>query len=305
MRRRLSLLALAIGMFLPFLASAPAHAQANRTWVSGVGDDVNPCSRTAPCKTFAGAISKTAAFGEINCLDPGGFGAVTITKSITLNCAGTLGSIVAAGSNAINISAGATDRVVLRNLHLQGLRGVASPGLVGVKINTAQSVSIESCIIEQFSQQGISDARTTGNTTLFIRDSIISYNGSTGIGLGATAANRVSIEGTQSIGNSFGIAAGNNNSAMVTRSVFAGNSTGVETDAGGSVNLDNTSITANTVGVQAGGNIRLSNSDVSFNTTGFTGGAAITYGNNRMLGNTSLGTSPTAAGAAVSNLGEQ
>ena len=64
----------------------PAHAQASRTWVSGVGNDANPCSRTAPCKTFAGAISKTAVNGEINCIDPGGFGAVTITKSITIDC---------------------------------------------------------------------------------------------------------------------------------------------------------------------------------------------------------------------------
>src|SRR5256714_3006749 len=76
-----------------------ALGQASRTWVSGVGDDVNPCSRTAPCKTFAGAISKTAAGGEINCLDPGGFGAVTLTKSITLDCSGTLGSILAAGKD--------------------------------------------------------------------------------------------------------------------------------------------------------------------------------------------------------------
>ena len=84
--------------------SAPANAQATRTWVSGVGDDVNPCSRTAPCKTFAGAISKTAAGGEINCLDPGGFGAVTITKSITIDCEGTQGSILAAGVNGVNVN---------------------------------------------------------------------------------------------------------------------------------------------------------------------------------------------------------
>src|ERR1043166_3169961 len=81
-----------------------AHAQAARTWVSGVGDDVNPCSRTAPCKTFAGAISKTAVAGEINCLDPGGFGAGTITKSVTIDCGATLGSILAAGSNGINVN---------------------------------------------------------------------------------------------------------------------------------------------------------------------------------------------------------
>src|SRR5471030_858435 len=82
-------LALLLGMAcLSWLALAPstAMAQATRTWVSGVGDDVNPCSRTAPCKTFAGAISKTLADGEINCLDPGGWGALTITKSIKIDC---------------------------------------------------------------------------------------------------------------------------------------------------------------------------------------------------------------------------
>src|SRR6202008_2476547 len=84
-----------------FAMSAPAHAQAPRTWVSGVGDDANPCSRTAPCKTFAGAISKTAVNGEINCLDPGGYGAVTITKSITIDCEDTQGSILAAGTTGV------------------------------------------------------------------------------------------------------------------------------------------------------------------------------------------------------------
>src|SRR5258708_7892189 len=87
------------------LGTSLAHAQATRTWVSGVGDDANPCSRTAPCKTFAGAISKTANFGEIDCLDPGGFGAVTITKSITIDCGdgdgGFAGSVLVNGTNAI------------------------------------------------------------------------------------------------------------------------------------------------------------------------------------------------------------
>src|SRR3954463_7799895 len=77
--------------------AAPAQAQATRTWVSGVGDDVNPCSRTAPCKTFSGAVSKTAAGGEINCLDPGGFGTLTINKSLSINCENTLGSVLNTG----------------------------------------------------------------------------------------------------------------------------------------------------------------------------------------------------------------
>src|SRR5829696_4871300 len=107
--------------------AAPAYSQATRTWVSGVGDDVNPCSRTAPCKTFAGAISKTAAGGEIDCLDPGGFGAVTLTKSITID--GThgsgFGSILASSVNGVNVNDSATASpntivVTLRNLSING-----------------------------------------------------------------------------------------------------------------------------------------------------------------------------------------
>src|SRR5215475_13789456 len=93
---------LTLAAFIFILQGTHAQAQAIRTWVSGLGDDVNPCSRTAPCKTFAGAISKTAAGGEINCIDPGGFGAVTITKSITIDCSEVTGSILASGTNGIN-----------------------------------------------------------------------------------------------------------------------------------------------------------------------------------------------------------
>src|SRR4051794_15937188 len=142
---------LAIGCvfaFALFVLTGPsvASAQATRTWVSGVGDDANPCSRTAPCKTFAGAISKTAAGGEIDALDPGGFGAVTITKSITLNGAGTNASTLAPTQNGIIINAGAGDTVVLRNLYLQG----AGSGLVGVKVLAAASVLIDNLRIAGF-----------------------------------------------------------------------------------------------------------------------------------------------------------
>src|SRR5256885_15733693 len=101
-------------------ASSLAQAQATRTWVSGVGDEANPCSRTAPCKTFAGAISKTAAKGEINCLDPGGFGGVTINKSMTIRCDHVEAGVLVSGTSAINVVAGATDRVVLEGLDIEG-----------------------------------------------------------------------------------------------------------------------------------------------------------------------------------------
>src|SRR5205807_5268434 len=140
------------GFLIPLFAAAPAQAQATRTWVSGVGDDVNPCSRTAPCKTFAGAISKTAAGGEINCLDPGGFGTVTITKAMTINCRETgIGSILAAAVPGVTINAGPADRVTLRSIMIQGVnQSPTTPGTIGVRILAAASVSIEDCVITAF-----------------------------------------------------------------------------------------------------------------------------------------------------------
>src|SRR5436853_6882689 len=114
------LLSLAAVAAVVSLGAGAAQAQATRTWVSGVGDDANPCSRTAPCKTFAGAISKTAAGGEINCLDPGGFGGVTITKAITIACEGVTAGVVVPGTNGIIVNAGATDQVTLRGIALNG-----------------------------------------------------------------------------------------------------------------------------------------------------------------------------------------
>src|ERR1700757_4940840 len=114
-------------MAMPLLYAAPAQAQASRTWVSGVGDDANPCSRTAPCKTWAGAISKTANGGEIDALDPGGFGAVTITKSITLDGGGgQVASVLVAGVNGIVVAATNTDIVIIKNIRFQGVLGNGS-----------------------------------------------------------------------------------------------------------------------------------------------------------------------------------
>jgi hypothetical protein len=135
------------------LSCSLAHAQATRTWVSGVGDDANPCSRTAPCKTFAGAISKTAAGGEISVLDPGGFGAVTITKSISIISEGSEGSILAASVNGIIINAASTDFVHLEGLKIEG----AGTGLNGIKVLKAKSVTIKNCTIRGF------NSATAGN----------------------------------------------------------------------------------------------------------------------------------------------
>src|SRR2546427_5594302 len=120
-----------------------AHAQATRTWVSGVGDDANPCSRTAPCKTFAGAISKTATAGEINTLDAGGFGGVTITKSITIDGIASLSGVLVSGTNAIIVSATSGSVVILRNLDINGL-GTSVSGIHIVAAG-AGDVHVEHC----------------------------------------------------------------------------------------------------------------------------------------------------------------
>src|SRR5205085_8708151 len=148
--------------------ASAAQAQATRTWVSGVGDDLNPCSRTAPCKTFAGAISKTFINGEIDCLDPGGFGTVTISKSITID--GTtgsgFGSILASGTNGVNInltSGVANDplqQVILKHLSINGTGTSGTTigtrtGLIGVNYTSAAQVMIEDCQIFNFATAGI------------------------------------------------------------------------------------------------------------------------------------------------------
>jgi hypothetical protein len=180
-RRTASSLVAGVGFVLALgVTAAPAHAQATRTWVSGVGDDVNPCSRTAPCKTFAGAISKTAAGGEINCLDPGGFGGVTITKAISIICTGVQGGVLGAGTHGITVNAGANDRVVLQGLDIEGLSNGTS--LNGINIIAGRDVIVINCDIRGFnsaSSSGIrvaNAANTTNRSRLTVLDSRIVGN---------------------------------------------------------------------------------------------------------------------------------
>src|SRR5664279_5636134 len=183
--RRIALLALSVVFLIPLFAAAPADAQATRTWVSGVGDDVNPCSRTAPCKTFAGAISKTAAGGEISVLDPGGFGAVTITKSISLinDYSGEAG-LLASGTTGVTVNAGATDVVILRGLVLDGAPpGV--PGVNGIRFIAGGALHVEKCLIKNFAAaspngNGILFA-PSGASKLFVTDTYVITNGTNGI----------------------------------------------------------------------------------------------------------------------------
>jgi hypothetical protein len=312
--RRIAILGLVVGSLVPLLVSNGALAQATRTFISGVGNDADPCSRTAPCRTFAGAISKTFINGEINCLDPGGFGTVNITKSITLDCTGTFGSVLASGTTGIIVNIPVNVNDPLRTVRIRGLtiNGTGASGAIGTRtgvrgINIVQgsSVIIEDTVISDFSQQGILDSRTAPGGKLFIRNSVIRNNAGSGIvvtGVGATT--NASIENVHSINNAFGVAVGSGNKVQITRSVFSGNTTaGVEADAGGSVGLDTSTVSGNAQGLQNAGSMSFSNSNITFNATGISG-ATTSFGNNRIFGNTAPGTAPT-VGAATSDHGQQ
>lgn len=171
---------------LLLLASGSAFAQATRTWVSGVGDDVNPCSRTAPCKTWAGAISKTAAGGIINCLDPGGFGAVTITKSMTISCKHVEGSGLASSTTGVLINGAGID-VVLRGLDIDG-GAPAAPGINGIRFLQGASLIVEDCVIRDFTSAAPNGNGIIVNNTSLVAEVHVINSNITGNGAGAGGA---------------------------------------------------------------------------------------------------------------------
>jgi hypothetical protein len=299
-------------LFVVGLAVAPAHAQATRTWVSGVGDDANPCSRTAPCKTWPGAISKTATGGEIDALDPGGFGTVTITKSITLDGGGgQVASILAApGVNGVNISA-AGGVVILRNLRING-----AGGTTGVVINSAAKVIIEKCDIFGFTVgAAVQVSVSTGTLALKLQETTLNNNGG-GVGIkpsGGAIVN-ASIERTHIDVNAGagvkvdGTGGGSNNVAISDSSISLNGGNGLNAVSGpsGNVKVDLTRVVlANnaTAALQSSnssggtstvtvGQSLLSNNGSAWSIV--SGGQLLSYGNNQVTG--PVGTGPTGGG---------
>jgi hypothetical protein len=184
MMHKIALLSNIVGVVVVVcLHAAPAQAQATRTWVSGVGDDANPCSRTAPCKTFAGAISKTAAGGEINVLDPGGFGAVTIDKSISIISDSIEAGVLASAGNGIVVNAAPTDTVLLQGLDIEGL----GTGQNGINIVGGGRTTIRKCTIQRFTGNAI-NLVGTANARAVIEDTVLLNNGGGVNILGVSAA---------------------------------------------------------------------------------------------------------------------
>jgi hypothetical protein len=234
--------ALVASAFMIAALAPTAGAQATRTWVSGVGDDVNPCSRTAPCKTFAGAISKTAENGEIDALDPAGFGAVTITKAITIDGAGTLASILNAGTTGIIINAGIDDDVIVRNLSING-GGVVSPtcpfaGITGINVLKGRTVRLENLTIQN-QQVGVKVSPNASNPDLFFDVLLHNVNISNTCQYGIQSIPapgypvRLGITDSTLSNTNVGLHVEGGTQALVSDSNFFLNNLGVETPNGG------------------------------------------------------------------------
>jgi len=318
--KRISVLTTAL-IALALLLPGSAYAQATRTWVSGVGDDANPCSRTAPCKTWAGAISKTTAGGEIDALDPGGFGALTITKAITLDGGGgQVASVLTSGTNGISVVAGVNDVVILRNLRFNGLLQTGSPGTNGVSLTSGAALIVENCDIFGFGTWGISFT-SAGSSMLYVLNTVIANNGSGTTG-GAVliqpasgGTTEASLTGVKAVNNAVGIKVSGDNTANKTVATidnsqsFGSPHSGIVSETGaGSANgqvvvmLNGVDSSNNNVGVQANGtgaNLFFGNSTITGNVTGAlaqNNGSLGSYKTNQINGNGTDGTPITGAG---------
>jgi hypothetical protein len=319
--RKITLLRAMVGaVLLPLSFAVPAAAQATRTWISGVGDDVNPCSRTAPCKTFAGAISKTAAGGEIDTLDPGAFGAVTITKAITLADEGVgAGGILVAGTNGVTINAGLTDVIILRGLQIDG-GPIGSNSLSGVRFITGGTLIIQNCSIRNFtgtSPNGYGILFTPSSaSSLFVSDTVVASNGTSTTGggifiqptLGGSAL--ASMVHVNAVNNALGFRADGSfttgpisvsiSDSVAAENIFAG-MTAFTLPGGAPVtmHIDRTVSANNGIGVKADGamaTLRIGSSFVTGNVVGigmYNGSTMTSLGNNMIEDNaTSGGTMP-------------
>ena len=296
---RFTLQGLGAAMFILAITTL-APAQATRTWVSGVGDDANPCSRTAPCKTYAGAISKTARDGEISTLDPGGFGAVTITKSITINGGGGgqgYGSILAALTNAIiiNITDPADTRKSVR-LDWLNING-ASTGLDGIRLLAGNTLHVENTLIDGFTGDGIEAAYGAANAGVVISVNNTTIRNCTGSGIKTAAASggsiRLNVNDVQITKCGIGVDQVNGTIGNIHDSMISSNTTGVQTNestAGSLVNIDSTTISNNTgvgVNVVGGSRARIARCNILQNGTSLTPAASVdSGGNNSIVGNT-------------------
>jgi hypothetical protein len=314
------------------LTGSLAFGASDRTWVSGMGDNANTavnCSRAKPCATFTAALSVTNAGGEIDVLDPGSFGAVIITQSVSIVADGVLGGVLqnTSGFDGIVVNTVSTDVVVLRGLTIEG----AGSGSNGISFNDSGALHIENCTINRFSGNGIL-IDPNGNSQIFIKDTIVRNNAATGIDFfpsgtatvtahlddttvrnngalgiffapGGSSTVTASLDSVRLEGNSAALKAGDGTNVSVQNSVVAGNGGGLETSSSGSgrgvvINVESSIVSGNSFGgivsVGANSTINISNVTVVKNGTGLatSGGQIVSFGNNKITNNTTNG-SPT------------
>ena len=290
-------ISIVVALWTCVLTSA-AFGQATRTWVSGTGDDANPCSRTAPCKTFAGAISKTASAGIIDALDPGGYGTVTITQPVTIEGTGTLASVLASGVQGIvvNITAGSGRDVVLRDLQING--SGTTLGINGINFIAGDSLTVEHCSVQQFSTTGIL-FQPDSNAKLKVADSFV-YLSTIGIRsapVGAVTA-FTNIWNTTLHKNNTGLRSDSNSKMTVRHSDVAGSGGDCVFGTGTAatfVMIDSSVVDNCGTGIHADGattSVFANDSTITSSGTGLSetlSGQLCTYNNNRLEGNTSPG----------------
>lgn len=212
------------------LLALPSISEAiTRTWVSSTGNDANACTRSSPCATFSGALSKTTAGGEINCVDAGHYGQVIIDKAVTIDCAGTFGSLIAPNAAmGIQILAGATDVVIIRNLSIRGEPGAS--GNEGIRYTSGKALHVENVTISGTAGACI-EVGADSATLLTVDNATLTDCGS---GVGAftsstTAGNTqvVNINNTRILNTVNGVAADNGSRVAIRDSTIYFNSRGV------------------------------------------------------------------------------
>jgi hypothetical protein len=289
-------LALGSFLFVAFFASGSMAQGVQRTFVSGLGNDGNPCTRTAPCRIFAQAILGTNAGGEVVVLDSAGYGPITIIKSVSITAPpGVYAGISVFSGDGIDINAGGSDAIILRGLTISN-QGSSGNGIV---FTAGGTLHVESCVVHGFSSgRGVS---FNGAGNLEVKDSIIRGSGDAiyvqpSSGTAVAAIDQVRLE---LCGN--GLVLLERSKGTVRNSVASGSGSGAgfyaisTTGAPVELNIENCVASNNSDGIHAQSTstgvatVRISNSTLTDNMIGLhnfgSPAVLLSRGNNTVEGN--------------------
>jgi hypothetical protein len=292
------------------LPGAPAQAQSIRTFVSTSGSNSNPCTITQPCRNFQTAVNVTALGGEVDALDPGGYGSFTISQPITIEGQGW--SYVAPPANGAAITIANAGNSGNYNIHGVSLNGIGVANSVGIQFNAGGSLTVRDCVIRNFATNGINFATSAFTPSqFFVANTLLSDNA--GVGIFVQPTTQETFTGvldhvTMQNNGTAGLSAqtdGQIYNITVTDSVSANNANGIIASSvvgGGGVAtifVRNSTIANNTSdGLSAtgtGATIRVTRSTITGNATGWaisSSGVVSSFNDNNILGNTAGNTIP-------------